>query len=817
MELVYGVKITDYCDQNRVGMQERLELFIQVCNAVQHAHQKGIIHRDLKPSNIMVTMHDGVPVPKVIDFGIAKATEQRLTDKTLFTSYAQLMGTPAYMSPEQMELSGLNLDTRSDIYSLGVLLYELLTGRTPFDTTDLLKLGVEELRRTVCEREPLSPSAKLRTLNNEELTKTARRLQVEPPRLVSQLRGDLDWIVLKCLEKDRTRRYATANGLAEDIERYLKEEPVLARPPSQLYRLQKLVRRNRIVFLLGAATAAALLLGSIISTWLLIKEREALRSAETARAKERQLRRDAESRENVTRAALLASQERYKEADRLMGETQLEKPSVEAETVLRRLGEWHAATGRWQEATERFGALDKVNRHNNLDGITMDYLRLGPALIESGDLSGYERFRNDVVARFAGIDSLFASRIVKASLLLPANRKLMQDLQPQGEVVERNVGAMDQSGHAAVAYEGGWDSLSLGLLEYRRGNYEKATNWCLHCLSYSLSIPHRNATAQVILAMCYRQMNQRSKALLAWSTGLQLIQDRFQRGLVQGNNAEGFWFDWIIARILSRECQEQFVQAGPRSAPPEGLQPSLANAAMFRELGEWHAVRQEWQEAGEYFASLLKVNQSDGWNQATLDQLACGAVLAEMREARSYESFREEAVGRFKGTHIPTAAERIIKISLLKPADGKVLAALAPLAEVAARPFTTANEGAEIIASREAWPAISLGLLEYRSGHYAKAIGWCRGCLACREDIPVRTATARLILAMSRRQDGQHGAALSELEQAHKIIESGFDAGLRRGRGDRGFWFDWVFARVLLHEAAELLHTKPDSIQARAH
>jgi len=151
MELVYGVKITGYCDENRVSMGERLELFLQVCNAVQHAHQKGIIHRDLKPSNIMVTMRDGVPIPKVIDFGIAKATEQRLTDKTLFTSYAQLMGTPAYMSPEQMELSELSLDTRSDIYSLGVLLYELLTGRTPFDTTDLLKLGVDELRRTVRE------------------------------------------------------------------------------------------------------------------------------------------------------------------------------------------------------------------------------------------------------------------------------------------------------------------------------------------------------------------------------------------------------------------------------------------------------------------------------------------------------------------------------------------------------------------------------------------------------------------------------------------------------------------------------------------
>ena len=562
MELVRGIPITTYCDENKLATPQRLDLFIKVCQAVQHAHQKGIIHRDLKPSNIMITMHDGVPVPKVIDFGIAKATEQRLTDKTLFTSYAQLMGTPAYMSPEQMELSGLNLDTRSDIYSLGVLLYELLTGRTPFDTTDLLKLGVEELRRTVCEREPLSPSAKLKTLNNDELTKTARRRHIEPPRLLSQLRGDLDWIVLKCLEKDRTRRYATATGLTEDIERYLHEEAILARPPSRLYRMQKLIRRNRMVVLSGATAVMALLVGSTISIWLLIKEREALRSAETANAKETQLRREAESREKVTRAALLASQEKYEEADRLMAETPQEKPSIEGETVLRTLGEWHVVKGRWQKATERFAALDRMNRLNNLDGNTMDYLRLGPALIESGDLIGYERFRQDIIARFAGKDTLFVSRILKVSFLLSANQKLIQDLEQQGQVAEKNLRAMDQSGNPAVAYQGGWDSLSLALLEYRRGNYEKATNWCFHCLAYRLSLPHRNAMAQLILAMCYSQTNQKSKALAASSTGWQLVQDSFQRGLLQGNNAEGFWFDWIIARILSRECQERFAQTG---------------------------------------------------------------------------------------------------------------------------------------------------------------------------------------------------------------------------------------------------------------
>jgi len=297
----------------------------------------------------------------------------------------------------------------------------------------------------------------------------------------------------------------------------------------------------------------------------------ARRQAETASANEAELRHEAESREKVTRAALFASQEKYAEADRLIGETPPEKPSLEAETLLRRLGEWHAVNGRWQKATERFGALDRLNRLNNLDGITMDLLRLGPAFIESGELSGYERFRHDVISRFAGTDTLFASRILKASLLLAADEKFMQDLQQQGQVVEKNVRAMDQSGNPAVAYQGGWDSLSLALLEYRRGNYEKATNWCFHSLAYRLSLPHRNAMAQVILAMCYSQTNQKSKALSAWSTGRQLIQDSFQRGLLQGNNAEGFWFDWVIARILSRECRKLFVQAGHQLAPSDGL------------------------------------------------------------------------------------------------------------------------------------------------------------------------------------------------------------------------------------------------------
>jgi serine/threonine protein kinase len=282
MELVRGIKITDYCDQNNLSTNERLELFIQVCQAVQHAHQKGIIHRDIKPSNILVTQHDDVAVPKVIDFGIAKATTGQLTDKTLFTAFAQFIGTPAYMSPEQAQMSGLDVDTRADIYSLGVLLYELLTGNTPFDAKELLAAGLDEMRRKIREDEPAKPSTCLSTMHLLDLTTVAGRRHVEPPKLIHLLRGDLDWLVMKCLEKDRTRRYETANGLAMDLERYLDNEPVLACPPSNFYRFQKLVHRHKVVFVAASAVTAALVLGLGISTCLFFKEKQTRQRAVAA-------------------------------------------------------------------------------------------------------------------------------------------------------------------------------------------------------------------------------------------------------------------------------------------------------------------------------------------------------------------------------------------------------------------------------------------------------------------------------------------------------------------------------------------------------
>jgi len=260
MELVKGVPLTDYCDANRLSTRERLDLFAQVCNGVHHAHEKGIIHRDIKPSNVMVTLHDAAPVPKIIDFGVAKATNQRLTEKTLFTAYGACIGTPTYMSPEQAEMSGLDIDRRSDVYSLGVLLYELLTGTTPLDAERLRSAAFGELQRMIREDDPPTPSARLSTLG-DRLTEVARNRHAEPQVLTKLVRGDLDWIVMKAIEKDRRRRYDSAAHIVEDVSRFVKDEPVAARRPSPAYRFRKFAKRRRVALAVVAGIVAALSLG----------------------------------------------------------------------------------------------------------------------------------------------------------------------------------------------------------------------------------------------------------------------------------------------------------------------------------------------------------------------------------------------------------------------------------------------------------------------------------------------------------------------------------------------------------------------------
>jgi serine/threonine protein kinase/WD40 repeat protein len=294
MELVHGVPITKYCDDNHLTPRERLELFVPVCQAIQHAHQKGIIHRDVKPSNVMITLYDGKPVPKVIDFGVAKATEQKLTERTLFTQYGTMVGTLEYMSPEQAEMSALGVDTRSDIYSLGVLLYELLTGSTPLSHKRLKEAAYGEVLRIIREEEPPRPSTRLSD-SGEALASISAQRRMEPAKLATLVRGELDWIVMKTLEKDRSRRYATANGFAADVKRYLNDEPVQACPPTAGYRFRKFARRNKRVLATVGLLTLALLTGTVVSAW------QALRATEAQNGTRAQLRRTEEAQEKATR------------------------------------------------------------------------------------------------------------------------------------------------------------------------------------------------------------------------------------------------------------------------------------------------------------------------------------------------------------------------------------------------------------------------------------------------------------------------------------------------------------------------------------
>jgi eukaryotic-like serine/threonine-protein kinase len=273
MELVHGVPITKYCDDNHLTPRERLELFVPVCQAIQHAHQKGIIHRDVKPSNVMVTLYDGKPVPKVIDFGVAKATEQKLTERTLFTQYGTMVGTLEYMSPEQAEMSALGVDTRSDIYSLGVLLYELLTGSTPLTHKRMKDAAYGEILRMIKEEEPPKPSTRLSD-SGEALASISANRHTEPAKLTKLVKGELDWIVMKTLEKDRNRRYETANGLAADVNRYLHDEAVQACPPSALYRFRKFARRNKVALAIAMTVTLAVLVAVGSIGWV-VRDRSA--------------------------------------------------------------------------------------------------------------------------------------------------------------------------------------------------------------------------------------------------------------------------------------------------------------------------------------------------------------------------------------------------------------------------------------------------------------------------------------------------------------------------------------------------------------
>ena len=569
MELVDGEKITDFCDRNRLGLRQRLELFIQVCEAIQHAHQKGVIHRDIKPSNVLVQEHDGRAVPKVIDFGIAKATSAGLDAESTVTNPGQLIGTPAYMSPEQAQ-GGVDIDTRSDIYSLGALLCELLTGSPPLRIEHLTERGMDEIRTLVREGETGVPSVRLRGIPGDEIGEIASRRGVDPQRLPSLLAGDLDWIVMKAIEKERPRRYETANGLAMDVQRYLREEPVLARPPSRRYLLSKLVRRNRGAFAAGSIALFGLLGGFGVSTWLFFRERDARQEqarlrvvAEQAMANEVRLREDATAGDLVTRAAVFVKYNAMEKADELLDGLTAERVprSLESANTFMAVANWNLTQQRWHDAAERFNllahALTSVDMSDS-EQISFNFLPAVTAASEWGEPGQYDQLRDLTIKRFANsANAIVAEQVIKATMLEPADPATLEKVMPLARVLEVSLSGAQMGTPHMVA----WRQFSLALMAYRQGRLETAADLAERSLAMASNSEPRTISNQLILVMINLKQGRTAEARAALE-GLRTEVNGWSEEPFQVVNSDGtLWYNQGAVRILLREAEKMLAEA----------------------------------------------------------------------------------------------------------------------------------------------------------------------------------------------------------------------------------------------------------------
>lgn len=561
LELVNGTPITEFCNAHGFTLRERIALVVNVCHAIQHAHQKGIIHRDIKPSNVLVSMQDGIAVPKVIDFGIAKAIEGRIGEETSQTMQGQLLGTPAYMSPEQACIRSSDIDTRTDIYSLGALLYEIVTGNPPFGSDDFADVPRSALPEILAREEPRRPSALIRQMDSAELASFAKALSTEPSRLISKIRGDLDWIIVKAMEKDRTRRYETANGLAMDLQRFLDNQPVSARPPGRGYVLRKLVRRNRAVFVSSGIVLLALVGGLGTSTALFFKARRAemrqselRRLTEVALDNEAKLRRAAETRSRLTEAVAHVRQEDFEGAARILGEmeTPPSEPSLDAITALRDVGMWLGGHKRWDEARKCFEWLLEIDKLDTWRTVTLNYQACGALLANTGDQPRYLRFCNILSQTHSQTeDGDEAGRILKSCLLQPLTPELRNALE---ELASTNEAWLET---VSPAQTYGWGSMPAALWRCRIGDDEAAIRLANTGLTNSAPKMGFYPSFHSILAMAFARRGDFESAARHLQAATTSLEAKWKSDLSQGfGGAEGYWYDWLFARVLVTEAEE---------------------------------------------------------------------------------------------------------------------------------------------------------------------------------------------------------------------------------------------------------------------
>ncbi|MDB6136054.1 MAG: putative Mitogen-activated protein kinase kinase [Verrucomicrobiales bacterium] len=865
MELVKGISITKFCDEQEVATRQRLELFADVCSAINHAHQKGIIHRDIKPSNVMVTLNAGRPVVQVIDFGIAKATQGRLTEKTLLTRFEQFMGTPAYMSPEQAALSELDTDTRCDIYGLGILLYELLTGGPPFDTKTLLSAGYEEMRRIIREVEPQKPSSRLMTFAGNERTAVAKARNSRAEKLSHLVEPDLDWIVMKAIEKDRSRRYETVNGLAMDIRRFLFDEPVSAGPPSAGYRFRKFARRHKAVLRTGAAIATVLVAATVVSTSLAFKAGRAEQQAKQKAADETAARRTADEARRGSEAVSQFFAGVFRNADPSIGSRDI----TVVESINRALATLDDGLSGHQE--EKIDLQRRISWTLHTLGFTRQIIpsaektrefyvsALGPHHEKSLSASLLLAFYYNVVDRLE--DSL----------------KIYEDLAhyERTRLPERNLQWLQAAAGVAVCYDGlnrRDEALRMRRELFRNcrlfyGDDDMMSLRMMAGLSNSLydsgSLPEALILREERLAIRRRQVRSGDTLLLCQalqdlaqsyqSTGrlreallLREEAETLRRGELQGLGTEERNSPYITTRLKMEAavagrrfgeavqlCRE-LVRLRTSSGLPTGENPvpeaRLANALLLQSGAEMGGDSREAEDLienlllqrtdlAEDIARVDLFSRHVHWKEAARlcrplyeshrerPEIACrlAPLLVETGDAAAYEKLCGELLQPFVSS-APDKLEPLL-VSLTSKDDGQSLNLIARI--ICLRPLRDARlKWAVLLADRVASlvnnPSehrLTKGLAAFRHGNDAEAITLMEAAIP---RLPAMAGAAgEAVRAMAGARRGDPASARAALAEAKTLLSAAMLGDMRIALHRDPY--EWLFARILVREAESVV------------